>query len=178
MHRLTRLLCLVAFLLAGCASPTDPTLYARETPVFDLRQYFSGTVDGWGIVQDRRGRVIKRFTVEIACRWEGDTGTLDESFVYSDGTRQRRIWTVRQHADGRYTGTADDVVGEAAGRAAGNALYWTYTLTVPVDDTSYDIRFDDWMFLVDSDVLLNRAKMSKFGFTVGEVTLSFRRRGS
>lgn len=166
-----------AVLLAGCASSPKPSQYAGETPELDLRQYFNGTVDGWGIVQNRGGTVIKRFTVVIDCRWNGDVGTLDEDFLYSDGTRQRRVWTVRRHADGRYTGTADDVIGEAVGTAAGNALNWTYTLALPVDGTTYHIRFDDWMFLVDSSVMLNRATMSKFGFTVGEVTLSFRKRG-
>jgi hypothetical protein len=33
------------------------------------------------------------------------------------------------------------------------------------------------MFLVDERIMLNRSFMSKFGFRLGEVTLSFRRRG-
>jgi hypothetical protein len=36
---------------------------------------------------------------------------------------------------------------------------------------------DDWMYLIDENTMVNRAKMSKFGFEVGEVTLFFRRRG-
>ena len=36
-------------------------------------------------------------------------------------------------ADGRYTGRADDVVGEATGQALGNAFNWKYTLALPVD---------------------------------------------
>jgi len=35
------------------------------------------------------------------------------------------------------------------------------------------VQFDDWMFLVDERVMLNRATMSKFGITLGEVLLSF-----
>jgi hypothetical protein len=35
---------------------------------------------------------------------------------------------------------------------------------------------DDWMVLVDDKVMLNRAEMSKFGITLGAVTLSFIRR--
>ncbi|MBL8459224.1 MAG: DUF3833 family protein, partial [Zoogloea sp.] len=33
-----------------------------------------------------------------------------------------------------------------------------------------------WMFLMDDRVMLNRSVMSKFGFHLGEVTLSFRKR--
>lgn len=164
-----------AGVLAGCAAP-DVTRYRTEQPVLDMQQYFNGWVDGWGVFTDRSGRVVKRFTVAMDCRWSGDEGVLDEDFRYSDGTRQRRVWRVRKLADGRYLGRADDVVGEARGQAAGNALYWQYTLALPVDGRVWEVQMDDWMFLVDRQVLLNRTRMSKFGFHLGDVTLSFRRR--
>ena len=80
------------------------------------------------------------------------------------------------HGNGRYTGTADDVVGVAQGQAAGNALNWRYTLRLPVDGSVYEVEFDDWMFLIDEQVMLNKAVMSKFGFRLGEVTLAFRKK--
>ena len=64
-------------------------------------------------------------------------------------------------------------MGVAHGRTAGNAFRWTYTLRLPVDGREYDVHFDDWMFLVDDRVMLNRATMSKFGITLGEVLLYF-----
>ena len=76
----------------------------------------------------------------------------------------------------RYTGKADDVVGEASGEARGNALRWKYVMALPVDGKVYNVDFDDWMFLMDDRVMLNRSVMSKFGFHLGEVTLSFRKR--
>jgi hypothetical protein len=164
-----------AALLAGCAAP-EVTEYAREQPVLDMRAYFNGRVDGWGLFTDRSGKVVKRFTVAMDCRWNGDEGVLDEDFTYSDGTKQRRIWRVRKLADGRYVGRADDVVGEASGQASGNTLRWNYTLALPVQDRTWHVQMDDWMHLVDSEVLLNRTAMSKFGVHLGDVTLSFRRR--
>ena len=65
------------------------------------------------------------------------------------------------------------MVGEAQGQTSGNAFRWNYTLRLPVDGKEYEVQFDDWMFLVDDRVLLNRATMSKFGVTLGEVLLSF-----
>ncbi len=164
-----------ATVLGGCASQTIDD-YASEKPVLDLREYFNGTVDAWGVFTDRSGKVVRRFTVVMTCTWTGDDGVLDEAFTYSDGEKQRRIWKLKRFADGRYTGTADDVVGTATGQAKGNAFYWTYTLSLPVDGKVYDVRFDDWMYLMDNKVLLNKAVMSKFGFTLGEVTLSFTKR--
>jgi Protein of unknown function (DUF3833) len=65
------------------------------------------------------------------------------------------------------------VLGEAQGQAAGNALRWAYTLKLPVDGTVYEVQFDDWMYLVDEKVMLNKAEMRKFGIRLGEVTLAF-----
>ncbi len=161
--------------LAGCGS-VDIDKYANEKPELDLRTYFNGTLDAHGIFQDRSGEVVRRFHVLIDASWEGDTGVLDEHFTYSDGTTQRRVWTIVRHGRGQYTGTADDVVGEARGEARGNALRWRYVLALPVGDKVYNVDFDDWMFLMDDTVMLNRSVMSKFGFRLGEVTLSFYKR--
>jgi len=160
--------------VAGCAS-VDVNDYRAEKPALDLAQYFNGTVDGWGMFQDRSGKVIKRFYVRIDARWDGNTGTLDEHFEYADGERQNRVWTIVRSGE-RYTGTAADVVGTAQGTAQGNALVWNYVLAVPVDGKVWNMDMDDWMYLIDDRTLLNRTTMSKFGFRVGEVTLSFRKR--
>lgn len=170
-HALTALLAGAAALV-GCASP-QPADYAGERPLLELERYFNGRVHAHGIFQKRSGEVVRRFTVVMDCRWQGNQGVLDEVFTYSDGSTQRRIWRLNRHEGGRYTGRADDVVGEAQGQTAGNAFRWNYTLRLPVDGTEYEVNFDDWMFLVDERVMLNRATMSKFGVRLGEVLLSF-----
>ncbi|MCI1192532.1 DUF3833 domain-containing protein [Calidifontimicrobium sp. SYSU G02091] len=164
-----------ALALAGCAGP-KPADYAAERPLLDLREYFNGDVVAHGIFTDRSGKVVRRFTVLMKCHWNGDDGVLDEYFTYSDGATQRRVWRLKKWPDGRYTGTADDVIGEASGQAAGNAFNWRYTLALPVDGKVYHVQFDDWMYLVDERVMLNKAVMSKFGITLGEVTLAFSKR--
>jgi hypothetical protein len=158
--------------LTGCAGPT-PADYASQTPVLDLRSYFNGPLTAHGLFTDRSGKVVKRFTVAMICHWQGEEGVLEEDFTYADGSKQRRVWTLKRQADGRYIGRADDVVGEALGQASGNALNGRYTLALPVDGTVYEVQFDDWMYLMDEKVMLNKAVMSKFGFRLGEVTLSF-----
>ena len=164
-----------AALLAGCASPQIAD-YAAEKPALDMRQYFNGTLDAYGVFADRSGKVVKRFTVVMKCTWDGDTGVLDEDFTNADGTKDRRIWTLKRGADGKYTGTAADVLGEANGEEKGNAFRWGYTLKLPVDGKIIEVQFDDWMYLMSDKVMLNKAVMSKFGFKLGEVTLSFVKR--
>lgn len=161
-----------ALLGAGCAGPV-PADYAAEKPVLDLKRYFDGALVAHGIFTDRSGKVARRFTVQMTGTWQGAAGTLDERFTYSDGTTERRVWRLTDLGGGRWSGRADDVVGEAVGIASGNALNWRYTLRLPVDGKVYEVQFDDWMYLMDERVMLNKAVMSKFGVRLGEVTLSF-----
>ena len=161
-----------AAVVAGCAGPA-PADYAAETPVLDLKTYFNGEMTAHGLFTDRSGKVARRFTVAMTGTWNGDDGVLDEHFTYSDGSTERRVWRLKALGNGRYTGRADDVVGEAQGQAAGNALNWRYTLRLPVDGKVYEVQFDDWMYLMDERVMLNKAVMSKFGIRLGEVTLAF-----
>lgn len=165
---------LITAALAGCAGP-NVSDYAAERPMLDLRRYFDGEVLAHGIFVDRSGRVKRRFTVTMQCTWRGEEGELDERFVYSDGTQERRVWRLRHLGGGRYTGRADDVAGEATGETAGNSFRWAYTLRLPVDGRVWEVQFDDWMHLVDDRVMLNRATMSKFGIRLGEVQLVFTR---
>lgn len=160
--------------LSGCATPQKIEDYVGERPVFDLRQYFNGRIMAYGTVQDRGGKVTRRMEVVLNCSWVGDVGTLDEDFTYSDGTKEKRVWTLRKWPDGRYTGTAADVVGEAQGQARGNSFYWTYVLRLPVAGGSvYDVRLDDWMYMLNEKVVLNKAELSYFGFKMADITITF-----
>jgi hypothetical protein len=163
-----------ALTLAGCAT-VDVANYRAERPALDLAEYFNGTVDGWGMFQDRSGQVIRRFTVRIDAKWDGNRGTLDEHFEFSDGERQNRVWTLVKDGD-RYPGTAGDVVGTGQGIQQGNAFNMRYVLRVPWSGRTIDVDMDDWMWRIDEQTVLNRTAMTKFGFRVGEVTLSFRKR--
>ncbi len=165
-----------AALLTACGH-VEVEHYAQEKPELEMASFFNGTIDAWGMFQKRSGEVARRFHVEIQASWKSaEEGTLDEHFVYSDGEKQRRVWTLRRQSDGSWIGTADDVVGVATGHIAGNALHWTYVLRLPVDGKEYLVDFDDWMFQMDDQSMMNRSTMSKFGIDLGEITLFFRKR--
>lgn len=160
--------------LAGCSSE-QVSQYSQETPKLDLRDYFTGQVLASGIFQKRSGEVAKRFHVVINGHSDGEKLILDEAFTYSDGTRQTRVWTLVPSGQGQWKGTASDVVGEAFGEVSGNAFHWNYVLNLPVDGTTYEVRFDDWMYMLDDKTLANRSYMSKLGVELGQVTLFFRK---
>lgn len=174
--KLTLRLCQLALcLLLGSCGNVGVEHYAHERPALDLPAFFAGPVKAWGIFQKSSGEVVKRFEVYITSRRDGERLILDERFRYSDGTRQQRIWTLTPDGPGRWRGRAADVVGEAVGEIAGNALRWRYDLNLEVDGSTWQVSFDDWMYLMDDDTLINRSSMRKFGVELGEVTLFFRR---
>lgn len=165
----------VSATLAGCSAPS-PSQYAAESPKLDIQRYFNGALEAHGMFQDRSGAVIKRFVVTMQSHWTGNTGILDEQFVYADGTRQQRVWTLTKAADGSFSATAPDVIGVARGTVSGNALRWQYVLALPVDGKVINVDMDDWMFLIDDRVILNRTQMSKYGVNLGNVTLAISKR--
>jgi hypothetical protein len=166
---------LLLILLAGGCSMVDPIDFRGSQPELVLEDYFQGPLRAWGIVQDRSGKIIKQFTVDLHGEWKGEEFVLTEHFVYRDGHTDSRIWRIRKIDAHHYEGRAGDVIGVAKGETWGQALHWRYTLRQPVGDTTYDLAFDDWMFLHQDGVMINRSTFSKFGFRLGEVTLVFRK---
>lgn len=157
-------------MLSNCAGHQLDS-YKETTPVVDLKEYFNGHIKAWGIVQDWRGRVVRRFDVDMVGEWKGDLGTLTEHFKYYDGETQVRVWTIKKMPDGSYEGSAADIVDKAKGNVKGSAVRWKYLMDLPVDGTTYRIGFDDWMWLMNDNVLMNRSYLKKFGVTVSELTI-------
>lgn len=170
MRTTTVLTAVCALTLAGCSQSVSD--YANETPKLSLQQFFLGESRAWGVLHNWQGKQSVRFSAELCGEWQGNKGDLYELFYYSDGRIEQRHWQLQQMPDGRVTGSAGDVVGQATGQLGGNTLYWEYTLRVPYDGDTLDVRVKDWLYLVDNENLINRSTLHKFGFTVGELTLS------
>lgn len=159
-------------LLSGCTG-MEISDFRNTEPRLVLEQYFAGKTRAWGIFEDRFGTLRRQFTVDITGRYDGRELVLDERFQYRDGEQDRRVWTIAKTGENTYEGRADDVVGVATGKALGNALNWRYDMDLKVGDGSWRVHFNDWMFLQPSGVLINRARVSKFGIEIGTVTLAF-----
>ncbi len=170
----TSLLVLYLLFLSGCTNMSVEQ-YQNNKPRLVLEDYFLGQTRAWGIFQNRSGQVERQFTVDILGKMVEGALVLEEDFIYADGTLDRRVWTINRIDEHHYEGRAADVIGHATGEAYGNTLNWAYTLDLPYKDGTVKVQFDDWMFLQEDDVLINRAKMTKFGIFLGEVTLVFKR---
>lgn len=156
--------------LSACGQVTIHD-YANTQPKLDLKTFFQGELHAYGILQNRKGKVTRKFTATISASWQGNTGRLHEVFYFDDGETNTRNWTLEIDTSGKISGTANDVVGRAKGQIAGATMQWWYTLSVPYKDRQINVNIDDWLYLIDDNRIINKSKLKKFGFTVGELTL-------
>jgi len=160
------------FLNACTTDSADLTRYENLSPELNVMEFFDGKVKAWGIVQDRRGRVLRRFEADLKGRWDAGDGILDEVFRYDDGEIQKRRWRLSLKDHYSFTGQADDIIGTAQGEMRGNAMRLGYVMDIPVDGRNWRITFDDRMWLMmDENTLVNRAYLKKFGIRVAELTV-------
>ena len=121
MKKLCAFVSSIAFLLTSCSTITTKD-YANNKPTLDLRKFLKGPLEAWGIVYDMNGKADVQFHVAMNGTWKGNVGKLEERFVYSDGRKDERIWTMRFSDDHHFTATAHDVIGEAKGTQHGNTV--------------------------------------------------------
>lgn len=151
-----------------------PAYYADTAPVFDLRRHLSGTFLSEGVIYGPLGRVDSRFVARMQGDWQGDQGTLRESFRFASGATQTRAWQLRLTEGNRFTATAEDVVGTAHGVQSGAALRLTYRLRLPVDAGVHVVSVVDWLYLTENGHIVNRSEMRKFGVKVAELVATMR----
>jgi Protein of unknown function (DUF3833) len=162
---------LIGCLMFFTACTPKVTDYTNNQPKLDIREYLNGKVTAHGVIFNWRGEASRHFTADIVGTWQGNSGTLDETFTYSDGTTEKRIWKIEFTNDNHFTGTAGDVVGISQGMQYGNALNMKYVLALKDPDTH--VTIDDWMYLTAQGVLINQSKILKFGLPVGKVAIAF-----
>ena len=161
-------------LFLGACTASVKTLPVSDK-VLKIEEYFAGKSKAYGVLFDRGGDPQRNFSVDLVGTWDkaSKTLTLVEDFVFDDGEESQRTWVIRKVGQNQYVGKANDVIGEAKGYSKGNAFHWDYVLDVPYKGSTIALKIDDWLFLSDDDVLINRAEMFKFGFKVGEIVISF-----
>lgn len=160
--------------LAACGGP-ELEDYADQGPELEIEKFLVGKLTAHGIFQDRFGDLRRSFVADVVGEWDGQTLTLTEDFVYEDGTTEQRIWRLTKTGDETWTGTAEGVVGEATGEEAGNAFNWRYTIDLKTPDGELRATFDDWLWQLDDQVMVNRAFVTKFGIEIGQLSIFFRR---
>ena len=163
----------LTFFLTNCVAGMKPEDFKDQKPRLIIEEFLKGNVKAYGILQNRSGKVTRQFSANLNGKWDGSQLILDEKFNWSDGEVQTRQWKIIKKNNNYYEGIAADVVGTAKGYSYGPAFKFEYVLLVPVKGKEMKITFDDWIFMQDEKVAINRATMTKFGFKVAELTVMF-----
>ena len=159
-------------LISGCTSPN----YSQMGPKIELRELFTGELHAIGLVQNRSGAILQRFKANLTGTWSDDgVGTLFETFEYANGDTSTRTWVFTPNDKGGYVGKANDTLGDANIVVVGPTINLTYQMDIEVDGASYRVSFDDWLYAIDNERVINRSTITKFGFRVAEVTLIIER---
>ena len=165
---------LTTILLTNCSENNmKPIDFKDQKPRLIIEDYLSGNVKAWGILQNRSGKVTRQFSADLNGKWNGKQLILDEKFIWNDGEVQIRQWIINKINEHNYEGTAGDVVGKAKGYSYGPVFKFEYVLLASVKGKEMKITFDDWIFMQDERVAINRATMTKFGIKVAELTVMF-----
>jgi len=161
---------------ASCASGSSLEQFETAPRQLVLEEYFEGETTAYGLFEDRFGKIRRQFKVDITGEVDGNRLTLTEKFVYDDGERDTRVWEIDILGNGQYRGTAGDVPVPAVGQVSGNAFNWKYKVDLKVGGSVWNVGFDDWMFLMQDDVLINRAYVTRYGIEIGQVTIAFNKK--
>ena len=122
-------------------------------------------------------QVVSRFVADMTGDWDGATGTLSEDFRYATGGTQQRKWHLKMGENGRFTATADDIIGEGQGQQMGATVRLTYRIQLSEAGGGHVLDVTDWMYLMENGTIINRSEMRKFGVKVAELIATIRPAG-
>jgi hypothetical protein len=159
--------------LGGCAT-MQPRDFADSKTHFELDRYFTGHTRSWGVFENRGGAPKRWFIADsIGKRPADGTLVLTQRFVFSDGKKQIRIWSIRRVDATHWEATANDMVGVARGEGTGNAFYWEYNITVNPKNPLATVHIRQWIYQPEgTDTVMTRLVITKMGMPLFEVSES------
>jgi hypothetical protein len=149
---------------------------AFHRPQLKLEEFFDGSVKGFGFMHTRFGKLAQQFDISAEGPWNGKTLalTLTETYQFDDGHRDNLNWQITKLSETRYRGVEDRVKGEAEGEQSAHHFRWRYVRDVPQKGgKTTRLTFDDCFYLQSPNLLMARASVSRFGFEIGVITVSY-----
>jgi hypothetical protein len=143
---------------------------------FDLLGFLEGRTLAHGIFEDRFGKLRRYFTVEMTGTMDGQVLTLEEDFVYSDGTTGRRVWRLEKTGEDTFKGACEDALSEAKGHIESNHCSMSYRMKLDIGSRQIAVEFKDVFYPLDNDTMVNRATVTKFGCRLGQAIIVFSKR--
>ena len=121
---------LLALALAGCAQGAALSAFDGTRPELRPELFFLGETRGEGVLDTSFGSP-KRFQVTSTGRAIPGGIAVEQVIRWSDDKVDRRRWTLRAVAPGRYRGVLSDAAGPVSAEVRGHALRLRYLLRRP-----------------------------------------------
>lgn len=160
----------------GFVAQTPADYDTAQGDLFDLRTHLAGPITCEGVIYGPTGRVTSRFVGDFEAKWNGNTGVMQERFVYDTGEEQLREWNLTVGNDGNIRATAPDVVGEGRGQQSGPTVQLQYKIKLPDAQGGHVLDTTDWMYLAPNGTIVNRSQFRKYGIKVAELVATMRRK--
>ena len=90
-------------------------------------------------------------------------------------SKEKRTWLLKKINEEEYEASTENVIGIGKGKISGNAFHWKYIFELPLFGKTIRVKFDDRMYLISANVIINKARMYKYGIKLGTVHLFFQR---
>ncbi len=149
------------------------SVHKRLSDTFVPEKYFVGDIEATGVFIDRFGIIRRRFNVSITGNKTPAGFTLDEYFLFDDGEEEFRRWEIKKISQNKYVGLCNDVCGQAVGTLTDAHLSWEYHFNLNMFDRKIKVKFEDIMVQQTPLIMLNNAKIKKYGLLLGEVFITF-----
>lgn len=159
--------------LFGCSDPMPVDAFRATLPAIDPIRFFTGHVTSWGVLEDRSGQPTEIVTTDCVGVVDGDSLRMTQRLTIGQDAPVTRTWQMRRTGPSRFEATANDMVGTAAGEAAGRAFHWTWTLATSPGNDLRNVSMDQWWYLLDDGAMLNRTTIRKAGIILAEVSEHF-----
>ncbi len=140
---------------------------------FHFPDYFEGLSEARGLFEDRSGRIKRRFVARVEGYWQDDVFVLDEVFTFCNGERDHRTWMLKFGENGAFSADCLDVPAPAEGHHGKNEAHLSYAFKLRHNNKTFNVDFSDTFTKLDDETVINRAIMSKWGITLGHVTIVF-----
>lgn len=148
------------------------------TPIFRLEDFFHGKLKGWGTTLSRFGALENRFRIEAEGIYDpaAHTLALRETYTFDDGHIDTLVWTIIKRSDTTYEGREALIEGLAEGTQSGAAFQWRYARAVPdKDGEKTSFGFNDWFWLIEPDVMVAHASLTKLGIEVATLNAFYQK---
>ncbi len=168
----------LALLLSSCAylerfqQPKQINLDSlNEGAKLDLKQFFSGDIEGFAIVKNSLDEIVETQIVKMNGKWNNNKGILTQEITRSDGSSDSRTWLITLNSDGTFDAVGHDVYGMAVGKQNGNSAYMKYLIITQKEK----INFLDKIYLVDSKSAIMISKFSRKSGDSGLAIISLKK---